>query len=229
MKSYLEAEGYSVKSEVGDCDLVAERGDDYLIVELKLNFNLKLVFQVTERLTQCPHVAIAIPDYAYDNRSKRKAPIKDLMSRLGVGIFILSRRPSGVYVTPELEIKRTKKHLNKHLKREFEARSFDLNTGGMTGRRIVTAYKERQIAAGALLSTYGEMRVKDIKAHIDGDVQRMLASNYQGWFQRVKKGVYTNTPQFLDDMTDFQPLYDFYIAKFSSSLSDERACDSRTD
>ena len=48
MKAFLEGLGYSVKGEIGGCDLVALRGDDPPIVvigELKLSFNLELVLQ----------------------------------------------------------------------------------------------------------------------------------------------------------------------------------------
>jgi len=39
VKAYLEAQGYVVKAEIGDCDLLARRGaEPPLVVELKLTF-----------------------------------------------------------------------------------------------------------------------------------------------------------------------------------------------
>ncbi len=46
VKRFLERLGYEVKGEVRGCDLVARRGDEPpVIVELKLRFNLALVFR----------------------------------------------------------------------------------------------------------------------------------------------------------------------------------------
>ena len=45
IKRFLESQGYEVKGEVGDCDVVARRGDEApVIVELKTRFSLPLVF-----------------------------------------------------------------------------------------------------------------------------------------------------------------------------------------
>ena len=46
LKAYLEAQGYTVKAEIGACDLMARRGDEpALVVEMKLSFSLALVMQ----------------------------------------------------------------------------------------------------------------------------------------------------------------------------------------
>ena len=48
VKRFLESLGFSVKGEVGGCDLVALRDDGpplMVIGELKLSFNLELVLQ----------------------------------------------------------------------------------------------------------------------------------------------------------------------------------------
>jgi hypothetical protein len=52
VKSYLEGLGYSVKGEIGGCDLVGLREDDRVVIigELKLSFNLELVLQAVDRL-----------------------------------------------------------------------------------------------------------------------------------------------------------------------------------
>ena len=46
VKRYLEGQGYAVKGEIHDCDVVAVRGDEApVIVELKLNLNLEVILQ----------------------------------------------------------------------------------------------------------------------------------------------------------------------------------------
>ena len=56
VKRHLESLGFSVKGEVGGCDLVALNGDDPPVVvigELKLSFNLELILQGVERAGAC--------------------------------------------------------------------------------------------------------------------------------------------------------------------------------
>ena len=62
VKRFLEKLGFTVKGEVGGCDLVALSGDDPPIVvigELKLSFNLELVLQAVDRATSCDEVWLA--------------------------------------------------------------------------------------------------------------------------------------------------------------------------
>ncbi len=41
LKQFLEAQGYKVKGEVGQCDVLAVRGEEEpIIIELKLSLNL---------------------------------------------------------------------------------------------------------------------------------------------------------------------------------------------
>ena len=52
VKRFLENLGFTVKGEIGGCDLVALSGDDPPIVvigELKLSFNLELLLQAVDR------------------------------------------------------------------------------------------------------------------------------------------------------------------------------------
>jgi len=46
VKAFLEGQGYDVKGEVSDCDVVGVRDEDELVVvELKTAFNLPLILQ----------------------------------------------------------------------------------------------------------------------------------------------------------------------------------------
>ncbi len=56
VKRFLENLGFTVKGEVGGCDLVAlSAGDPPIVVigELKLTFNLELVLQAVDRAGAC--------------------------------------------------------------------------------------------------------------------------------------------------------------------------------
>ena len=46
VKKYFENKGFKIKGEVKNCDMAGVKGDILLVVELKRNFNLKLVYQV---------------------------------------------------------------------------------------------------------------------------------------------------------------------------------------
>ena len=48
VKAFLEAQGFSAKGEIGNCDIVAVRAGEpplLVICELKLGFNLELLLQ----------------------------------------------------------------------------------------------------------------------------------------------------------------------------------------
>jgi hypothetical protein len=62
VKRFLEKLGFTVKGEVGGCDLVALSGDDPPIVvigELKLSFNLELILQAVDRAGAADEVWLA--------------------------------------------------------------------------------------------------------------------------------------------------------------------------
>ena len=62
VKTYLEARGYQVKSEVAAADVVARKGDaPPLIVELKTSFSLALLHQACARLALSDDVYVCVP------------------------------------------------------------------------------------------------------------------------------------------------------------------------
>ena len=62
VKRFLENLGFTVKGEIGGCDLVAlSAGDPPIVVigELKLSFNLELILQAVDRAGACDEVWLA--------------------------------------------------------------------------------------------------------------------------------------------------------------------------
>ena len=62
VKRFLESLGFTVKGEIGSCDLLALSSDDPPIVvigELKLSFNLELLLQAVDRATACDEIWLA--------------------------------------------------------------------------------------------------------------------------------------------------------------------------
>lgn len=62
VKRFLESMDFTVKGEIGGCDVVGVRAgepDVVVICELKLQFNLELVLQAVDRAAACDEVWLA--------------------------------------------------------------------------------------------------------------------------------------------------------------------------
>jgi len=197
IKQYLTALGFAVRGEVDDCDLVAVRGDEAVVVEMKIRFGLQLVLQGIERQQLADSVYLAVEAPASRRSSRRWRQIKELCRRLGMGLitvrFGTGRPLVEVLLDPAEPQRRTSAKKRAHLLREFAQRSGDYNTGGTTRRPLVTAYREAALEVAAYLRR-GPASVADVRAATGreraGDI---LADNYYGWFQRVSRGVYCLT------------------------------------
>lgn len=203
LKSFFEARGYSVKSEVRHCDLVGYTDGDErpLIVEMKRTFTLELLLQGTDRQRTGGRVYLAVER----NRAKKGAhnqrfsEISLLCGRLGIGLITVTfykSKPPFVEVLCEAGEDSGKKTGAKarRLRSEFEARSGDHNVGGSTKRKIVTAYRENALKVARQLWMFGEASPIMLKeASGVGKTATVLQHNYYGWFERVSRGRYTLT------------------------------------
>ncbi|MFO7319365.1 MAG: hypothetical protein C0P71_006500, partial [Bacillota bacterium] len=61
VKEFWAAQGYTVRGEVEGCDLVACRGEDVVVVELKGSMNLSLILQGLNRKAITDRVYLAVP------------------------------------------------------------------------------------------------------------------------------------------------------------------------
>ena len=77
VKQFLEGQGYEVKGEIHECDVMALRGsEEPLVVELKLAFSLDVLLQAVNRLSVSPVVYIGIPSTCKAFRKRRRRIIK---------------------------------------------------------------------------------------------------------------------------------------------------------
>ena len=93
-KAFLTAQGYEVKGEVHDCDVLAVRGEETpVVVELKLRLNLEVVLQAVDRLSLTPLVYIGIPARC---KSMARSPkrITKMLRMLGLGLLVIDPGPS---------------------------------------------------------------------------------------------------------------------------------------
>src|SRR5690554_853763 len=91
VKAYFESQGYEVKAEIRNCDLIAIVPGQltYTIVELKKTFNLQLIFQAIERLKLSDTVYVAI-EYHPQKKLKSYFSWKDaanLCRKLNIGLI----------------------------------------------------------------------------------------------------------------------------------------------
>lgn len=199
VKSYLEAQGYEVKAEVGAADLVACRGDDDpVIVELKTAVSLTLFHQGIARQTVTDWVYLAVP------RATTKAFAKSLKSnvtlarRLGLGLITVRLRDGlvEVHCDPAPYAPRQSKQRKGRLLREFARRVGDPNTGGATRAGLVTAYRQDALRCASFLADQGPAKGAEV-ARASGveKATRLMADDHYGWFERVEKGIYALTPK----------------------------------
>ncbi|MGO4182838.1 DUF2161 family putative PD-(D/E)XK-type phosphodiesterase [Paenibacillus sp. TAF43_2] len=226
IKKYYEQLGYAVKSEVLHCDLVAihpERADT-IIVEMKKTFNLALLLQGVERLRLNSHVVLAVER----NRTKsgahnqRFGDLTELCRMLGLGFmtvtFYKTKPPVIDWLCqpgdPPLRGVRRKKQAQ--LLTEFKERSGDYNVGGSTGRKLVTAYREKALRCAYALHTSGPLAPREVAA-ITGYRRsgETLRSNYYGWFDRIERGKYSLRPEGAAALTEYSNV----IAEWSASVS----------
>lgn len=204
IKTYYEKQGFTVKSEVLHCDLVAMKpdGSEAVVVEMKKTFNLALLLQGIERLRINDHVVLAVER----NRKKsgahnqRFSDITELCRMLGLGLmtvtFFKTKAPLIEMLCepgemPTRGIRRTRQA---RLLREFRERSGDYNVGGSSGRKLVTAYREKALRAAYAMQQAGIVSPSKLAA-LTGNPQSalMLRSNYYGWFEKVGRGQYQLT------------------------------------
>lgn len=201
VKVFLESQGYTVKGEIGRCDVVARRGDEKpVIVELKTALNLELLLQGVERLALSDAVYIAVPaprtDSPVFDRRMRK-----LLRRLGLGLLLV-HTPSGkgqiveaildpVPYRPRADKKRTGRLLG-----EFARRIGDPNPGGSTTRvKLVTAYRQEALRIASVLAVLGPQSPAALKLSAEAPKSAsILRDDHYGWFERVERGIYTLTP-----------------------------------
>ena len=195
VKRFLENLGFTVKGEVGGCDLVALSGDEPPIVvigELKLSFNLELVLQAVDRAGACDEVWLAARMSVRGKGRESDARYRNLCRRLGFGMLaVTSTGDVEVIVKPPTTSPRRNPKKRSRLVAEHRRRNGDPALGGSTRSPIMTAYRQQALACASALSR-GPRRVRDLKPEIP-DAAKILLHNVYGWFDRAERGIYVLT------------------------------------
>jgi hypothetical protein len=201
VKTFLERLGYDVKAEIRSADVVGVRGDDLVVVELKVRFNLELLLQGIERqrLSDCVYLAFPAPP------AKTRTPWNDKQSEvtrlcrlLGLGIllvFVPKKGPPRVepLLDPAPYRPRKDKPERARLLREFQARRGDFNQGGTNRRPLVTAYRQDALLCADSLRE-GALPLGQLRSVSGvGRAGGIVRANVYGWFERPQRGTYQLT------------------------------------
>jgi hypothetical protein len=192
VKRFLEQLGFTVKGEVGGCDLVGLGGGDPPVVvigELKLTFNLELVLQAVDRAGACDEVWLVAKMSARGKGRESDARYRNLCRRLGFGMLgVTDSDEVRVIVRPVTTAPRRDPKKRSRLVAEHNKRKGDPTLGGSTRSPIMTAYRQQALACASAMAL-GPRRIRELKPQFP-NAANILRDNFYGWFDRVERGVY---------------------------------------
>ena len=205
IKTFLEDQGYVVKSEVGAADVVAVRGaEPPVIVELKLGFSLALVHQCIARMGVSDDVYMAV---AHSSGKRSQKAVKDMTTlcrRLGLGLLTV-RLADGlvqVHCDPGPYAPRKNAKRQGRLLKEFAARTGDPNDGGQTRVGLVTAYRQDALRLAIYLYETGASKGAAVARETGvARATTMMRDDHYGWFEKGDTGIYGLTPQGAEAVT----------------------------
>ncbi|GAU77233.1 DUF2161 domain-containing phosphodiesterase [Fusibacter sp. 3D3] len=205
-KAWLRSKGCAVAAEVKSIDLLGiytcEQEQISIAIELKLKLNLELILQAVERQKIVDYVYIAVPHAYKVLESKRFKKIELLLRRLNVGLLTVNFRSMEPYVSEIIaanpyDFEKSRRIADKKkqaLLKEFHSRITDSNDGGVTRRKLMTAYREQSLLIAHYITQGAPMTLKTLKAL--GAPEKtgvILRNNHYNWFERVSLGCYQLT------------------------------------
>ncbi|RRI01127.1 hypothetical protein EH240_15640 [Mesorhizobium tamadayense] len=196
VKQFLESLDFTVKGEVGGCDIVGLREGEppvVVICELKLQFNLELVLQGVDRAAACDEVWLAARMSARGKGREHDRRFRALCRRLGFGLLAVDGKGKvELLLNPAAVPPRRDPRRRSRLVEEHHRRKGDPSIGGSTRRKpIMTAYRQEAIACAAAMAD-GPKRPRDLKT-LSPRAASILLHNYYGWFARAERGIYALT------------------------------------
>lgn len=194
VKLFLEGLGYKVYAEVKNCDVVAQKGEELIALEMKKSFNVKLLYQMCERKEIFSKVYAVIPT-PQSFRSKNVRYMTNILKKLGFGLITVSEsegRFTQIVLFAEEENKGKNNKKIASLKKELSGRNCDTNVGGTVGKKLITAYRERSVCV-LCHAENNEGRVKT--RYLKKEYSAVVRSNYYNWFKKEDRGVYTLTEE----------------------------------
>ncbi len=226
VRDFLVRNGYTVHGEVHDCDVTAVKGEELIVIELKLRLNIELLAQAVERQRITESVYVAVPRTEMNRWQSRWTRIKHLLRRLETGLILVSPDPSSPFIEilfhPLPAQRRKTKKLGRAILQEIQARSVDVNLGGSSRSPIMTAYKENALQIAVCLAVSGPLTPKDLRAMGTGSkTTSILYNNFFNWFERVDRGVYDLSLKGRDALIKYPEIVDCHRQRLKERLEDE--------
>lgn len=215
VKTLFENLGYTVNAEVKDCDLTAVNGDELIVTELKKNLSVHLLAQALTRQKCGAKVYVAVPKPKNYNPRKFRETLY-VLKKLELGLIFVTLRGEFSFAEkiydplPFVPVAENRKKRAAILK-EIDGRTLDKNIGGVNGRKIVTAFLERNIHIACALDFLGEASPSQL-AKLTGieKAYSILSMNAYKWFDKVRKGVYTVNEKGRREIMDYPELEEYY-------------------
>jgi hypothetical protein len=196
VKQFLERLGFTVKGEIGGCDLLALSGDFpplVVVCELKLQFNLELVLQGIDRMAAADEVWLAARMSARGKGRENDVRFRNLCRRLGIGLLgVTASDDIEILLSPAAPLPRRDPKRRSRLVDEHKRRQGDPVAGGGSRNPIMTAYRQEALACAAALAN-GPRRPRDLRPDLP-NAYKILRRNVYGWFVSIERGVYQLTP-----------------------------------
>ncbi|GMW01267.1 MAG: hypothetical protein AMXMBFR84_24040 [Candidatus Hydrogenedentota bacterium] len=220
LAAYLEKQGYTVRSEVNSCDMVAVKGDDLIVIELKRSLTATLLAQAARRQKMTDAVYVALPRPSIGLNSRLWRDYRHLLRRLELGLILVNPRGRAnkveIVFHPIPFARRKQPRDRRALLKEIQGRSADYNTAGSTRKKLVTAYREEAIYIACCLKVLGVASPAQLrKMGCSARTTRIAYDNVYGWFDRVERGVYRLRVQGEKELNQFQEL----ACKFAEEIA----------
>ncbi|MBN1620519.1 hypothetical protein JW890_07330 [candidate division WOR-3 bacterium] len=195
LKNFLEKRGYSVNCEVNNCDIVARKDGELIVVETKTRLSLSLLAQANLRKELTDSVYIAVP-FLGGKSLKNYKNVRKLLRRLEIGliaVYMKKKKTSvDVILHPLPYAGRKSKKKIRAVISEIEGRHAELNVSGSPGGTPkMTSYRLEALKIASLLHGAGESTPKKLLSMgCSEKTYSILYNNFYGWFERKGRGVY---------------------------------------
>jgi hypothetical protein len=233
VKIFLEKQGYSVSAEVGECDIMAVKDGQTVIVELKTRMSLALVIQGAKRKDLCESVYLAVPVKGSSGTIPSLGGVLNVLKKLSIGLYFVRFLRSGPRVEEILAARdyerRVRRKKVERLHREIAQRTLEYNTGGSrSADKKMTAYRQQTVRIASLLLQHGPLRLKLIKEiSAIAKTDSILRNNFYGWFERVSTGIYGLLPSAVNEIQALKKQYPgLFISVAISENSDQQLSES---
>lgn len=226
VKKYFTTLGFTVNGEVKGCDMTAIKDGLLVIIELKKQINIKLLYQVTQRQKITDDVYVAVPRPKLKKGTDWDERVS-VLKRLSAGLITVSVDSPVPVAEVVFHPCSARIYSNKRKKglieKEISKRSADFNVGGATKIKLVTAYREQAIKLACLLYN-ATATLADLRILMDNPkIEYMLRRNQYNWFERCGRAVYRLSEEgyrfFNNVPPEFSEVVNHYAKQFECEIS----------